>query len=462
MSGDDEIQRGFSNEAAIDQITSGDLRAALLRLALPSMAMMVGNLLFEIIDMFWVGHISAEGIAAIAVSSYFIWALRAVAAITSSGVATLISRCAGAKCWDRLSHWFFRGLLLAMLCSVALVVIGLLTLDFILGFMGLESGVYLLAKEFLSIFYLSLPLVFLFVLFEGTFQSIGDTLTPAYIAAFSLTSNAVLDPLLIFGWHGFPALGVPGAAVATAFAQGMGVALFIWRLRREKLQRPHSFMVDGVREDLIQITRIGAPVAFSGTLFSLVYVILTKIVAQFGTDQIAAMGIGQRWEGLAYFACVAASTAIATIVGQNLGIGNADRAREAAVIAARYLLSFTALVSIIFIFGGRALATLLTPDPSVIDATGLYLMIIGFFEVAMALELGLEGAFIGSGNTLPPFLISVPLTLMRIPAAWFFAVHLNLGIDAVWWTISASTLLKGILMGIWFMRGRWTKAKVRI
>ncbi|HWQ18196.1 MAG TPA: MATE family efflux transporter [Methanotrichaceae archaeon] len=426
------------------------------------MAMMVGNLLFEIIDMFWVGHTSSEGIAAVAVSSYFIWALRGMATITSGGTNTLISRCAGARCWDRLSLWFFRGLLLAVLYSIALVAIGFLSLDQVLRFMGLESEVYLLAREFLSIFYLSLPLVFLFVFFEGTFQSLGDSVTPASIAAFSLALNAVLDPFLIFGWYGFPALGVPGAALATAIAQGVGVLLFIWRIRRENLQRPSGLLMDGVLDDLIQITRIGAPIATTGTLFSLVYIIITKIVAPFGTAQIAAMGIGQRWEGLAYFACVAASTAVATVVGQNLGLGNMKRAREAAVIAVRYLLAFTALVSLIFILGGGTLAAVLTPDIAVIEATRQYLMIIGFFEVAMALELGLEGAFIGSGNTLPPFLISVPLTLMRIPVAWFLAVNLNLGVDAVWWTISASTLLKGALMGIWFLRGRWTKTRVRI
>lgn len=426
------------------------------------MAMMVGNLLFEIIDMFWVGHTSPEGIAAVAVSSYFIWALRALATITSGGTNTLISRCAGTKCWDRLSHWFFRGSLLAILYSVSLVIIGLLSLDQVLGFMGLDKEVSLLAGEFLRIFYLSLPLVFLFVFFEGTFQSLGDSVTPASIAAFSLALNAVLDPFLIFGWFGFPALGVPGAALATAIAQGVGILLFIWRLRREKLQRPHGLLRDGVMEDLIQITRIGAPIAFTGTLFSLVYIIITKIVAPFGTDQIAAMGIGQRWEGLAYFACIAASTAVATVVGQNLGLGNVARAKEAAAIAARYLMAFTALVSVIFIFRGETLAALLTPDAAVIEATGRYLMIMGFFETAMALELGFEGAFMGSGNTLPPFLISVPLILMRIPVAWFLAVNLNIGIDAVWWTISASTLLRGTIMGIWFMRGGWARAKVRI
>ncbi len=448
-------------------ITEGDLRKALFRLALPAMAMMLGNLLFEIVDMFWIGKTSATGIAAVAVASYLIWALRAMANITSGGTTTLISRCAGSRNWDRLSHWFWRGFSLAIIYSLALMALGFLTLEPVVRYMNLESEVLALAEGYLSIFYLSLPLVFLFVFFDGIFRSLGDTLTPAVVTVFSLALNAVLDPILIFGWLGAPLLGVPGAAVATALAQAAGVALYIRKLNQRQLvcapgMVRYGLLRDNLISDLVQMTRIGVPVALTGTLFSIVYIFLTRIVSQFGTAEIAAMGIGQRWEGLAYFACIAASTAVATVVGQNLGAGNVARARQAAYLSTRYLMAFTFLISLLFIFFGDALASLLTSDAAVIEAADRYLMIIGFFEVAMALELGLEGAFIGSGNTSPPFFISVPLTLARIPVAWFLAIQLGMGIDAVWWTISASTLLKGCLMGAWFLMGRWAHVKVRV
>ena len=447
----------------VDLITKGDLRRAILVLALPAMAMMLGNLLFEIVDMFWVGKTSVEGIAAVAVASFIIWALKALANIVSVGTTALISMCAGGREWERLSGWFRRGLFLALVYALALIIAGLTTLDPVTGYMGLEEEVREMAKAYLAIFYISLPIVFLFAFFDNIFRSRGDTLTPATITALSLTLNAVLDPVLIFGLQGAPQLGVAGAALASAISQSIGLALFMWRLRKEGLTLglpPGLLGMESLRS-FAQITRVGAPTALTSTLLSLLYILLTRIVSQFGTDQIAAMGVGQRWEGLAYFAAMATSTTVATMVGQNLGAGNPARARKAAGMATGYLMAFTAVVSLIFIFGGGSLASALTSDPAVVEATRSYLRIIGYFEFFTALEMGLEGAFIGSGNTLPPFFISVPLTVARVPVAWYTAQTV-LGIDAVWWTISISTLIKGVLMAAWFSRGRWAEPRVKI
>ncbi|NYT03011.1 MAG: MATE family efflux transporter [Methanosarcinales archaeon] len=427
------------------------------------MAIMIGNLLFEIIDMFWVGRTSPAGIAALAVASYLIWALRALANVAAGGTLALISRSAGGRKWDRLAHWFWQGALLALLLSTCFSLLGFATLDAVLRFMELEGMVFSLAAAYLSIFYISLPLVFLFVFFDAVFRSLGDTFTPAAITATALALNILLDPFLIFGWMGAPAIGVPGAALATALSQGAGLLLFVWRLQREGLSLGWPRLAArGLWADLLLMARIGSPLALTGALFSLIYVFITRIVAQFGTVHIAAMGIGQRWEGLAYFACIAASTAVATLVGQNLGAGRTDRAREAVHLATRYLLAFTFLVSLAFIFAGDLLASLLTPDQAVVQATGQYLRIIGLFEVAMALELGLEGAFLGSGDTWPPFFISVPLTAARVPLAWLLAVEMGMGIDGVWLVIGITTMLKGALMGMWFLRGGWAKAKVKV
>jgi putative MATE family efflux protein len=454
-------------EDRVDLITRGNLQTALITLALPAMAMMIGNLLFEIVDMFWIGKTTASGIAAVSVSSYVIWALRALATITSGGTTTLICRSAGSRNWGRLTHWFFRGFVLAVLISVALMLVGFLFLEGLLYFMALEEDVIGMTREYLSIFYISLPLVFLFVYLDNTFRSLGDIKTPAVITAISLVMNAILDPFLIFGWAGAPQMGVAGAALATALSQAFGLALMFLRLQKEG----HAIRFDlarsgisskGMLPDLAQIVRIGAPIALTGALFSIVYIFLTRIVAGFGTIQIAAMGLGLRWEGLAYYACLAASAAVAAVVGQNLGTGKAERAREAVYIATKYLLAFTLSVSVLFIFGGEFLASVLTQDQAVMEAAARYLRIIGFFEAAMALHLGLEGAFLGSGDTWPPFLISVPFTLLRIPVAWFMAVYLGLGIEAVWWAISTSTLTMGILTGIWFFKGSWAQAQVRV
>jgi Na+-driven multidrug efflux pump len=214
--------------------------------------------------------------------------------------------------------------------------------------------------------------------------------------------------------------------------------------------------------DFAEISRIGVPLALSGAMFSVIYIFITKIVAQFGTIQIAAMGVGQRLEGLVSFACMAVAMALATLVGQNVGAGNIDRAKAAVSLATKYLVIFTLGISAIFIFAGNILASILTPDQAVIGATARYLIIIGLFEAGMALKMGLQGAFTGSGDTLPPFLISGPLTLVRIPVAWFLALRMGFGVNAVWWTISVSKLLKGILIWAMCRRGKWLLKRVKV
>lgn len=457
------LNKSMSMDEQVELITQGDLRKALLKLALPATAMLLGVMLFEIIDIFWVGKIGADAIAAVSVAAYLAWTAKALANITAGGSNTLISRSAGSKKWDRAVHWFWRGTLLALIYSLFAASLGIFTMKAMLQFMELEYVVAELAAGYLTIFYLAMPLIFLFSFFESVFRALGNATTPAIITGFSLSLNVILDPILIFGWFGAPALGVTGASLASAISEGIGVLLLAWRLSTTTLPFKNALPNrDKILADFGQITKIGMPLALTGALFSLIYIFITKIVAQFGTVQIAAMGIGQRWEGLAYFVCIAMSTAVASMVGQNLGAGNVQRAKDAAYLATKYLLAFTFLVSLIFVFAGDRMAFILTTDHAVIGATGRYLLIIGLFETAMAFELGLEGAFLGSGNTWPPFFISVPLTFARIPVAWFLALNMGLGIDAVWWTLSASTLLKGILMGFWFWRGKWVHTNVRI
>jgi putative MATE family efflux protein len=426
------------------------------------MAMMLGNMLFEIFDMLWVGRVSAAGIAAVSVASYMVWTIKSLTLITAGGTNAQLSQNAGAKNWDRVAYWFWRGTLLSIVYSILIAAVSFIILRGMLEFMGLERDVLVLAMGYLKIFCASLPAVFLFAFFMHVFRAIGDTLTSAVITAFSLALNIVLDPILIFGWLGAPEMGVPGASLASAISQCVGVVLFIWRLKRTNLPLGFRSPREEMMADFAEISRIGVPLALSGAMFSVIYIFITKIVAQFGTIQIAAMGVGQRLEGLVSFACMAVAMALATLVGQNVGAGNIDRAKAAVSLATKYLVIFTLGISAIFIFAGNILASILTPDQAVIGATARYLIIIGLFEAGMALEMGLQGAFTGSGDTLPPFLISGPLTLVRIPVAWFLALRMGFGVNAVWWTISVSKLLKGILIWAMCRRGKWLLKRVKV
>ena len=459
----------------VDLITEGNLRKALFNLAVPAMFMMLGVMLFELVDMFWVGRTSEEGTAAVSASTYLIWAIKGLATITGGGINTLVSRNAGTRSWNRVVHWFWRGIILTLILSAFFILIGFLSLQDMLIFMQLSPTAGEYAYGYLAVFYVSLPFVFLYVFFDNIFRSLGDEKTTSYITIFALAVNALLDPLFIFGWSLIPEFGVAGAAIASLIAHVLGIILYLWRLKRTTLPFKTKMLERSYISDFWEIIRIGSPIALSGALFSIIYVFIIRIVSiasKIGIEdpvaafhaadlQISALGVGNRWESAAYYLSIGMSYSVATLVGQNLGNNNVARAKEAAYMATRYLVYFTSGVSLLFIFGGEYLAYILMPDPEVVAATATYLFIVGFFELSMAFEFGLEGAFVGSGNTLPPFLISFPVTAARIPFAYFFAVQLEYGINAVWWTIALTMLVKGLLFALWFFKGNWTKINIQ-
>jgi putative MATE family efflux protein len=457
-------------------ITRGSIPRALLRTAWPAVLMMLAVMLFEIVDMYWLGRGPAAWTTAIAAATYVVWTVKALAMLAANGSQSLISQNAGQQNWQRSVYWLQRGLLLALLLGLVIALLSAVLMAPMLQLMALSPQAAGFAADYLEIIFLSLPLIFAYAVFDSFFRALGDTRTTSLITVVALLTNVLLDPLLIYGYLGLPRLGMAGAAWASLFAHLLAVLLFTLIFSKRRLPAAGGFRRHGISADFLQIIRIGYPLALSGALFSLVYIFLTRIVARAASGvtgesdwyghaadlQIAAMGIGQRWESLAYYFCLGFSFAVATLVGQNLGLGQVQRARQAALLATRILLLFTSIISLLFVFFGYELAYFLVPNHTQASAAAAYLFAVGVFQTTMAFEFGLEGAFVGAGDTLPPFLISFPLTFARIPIAWLFAVHWQMGITAVWWTIAFTMLAKGLLFAIWFYRGRWLRQRLQL
>jgi Na+-driven multidrug efflux pump len=206
------------------------------------------------------------------------------------------------------------------------------------------------------------------------------------------------------------------------------------------------------------VVRIGAPTAATGVIFSLVYIGLTRITTKFGTPALAALGVGHKLEGFAYMTATGFALAAAAVVGQNLGAGRPDRARFAGWLTMSYALVAGGIAAIAFLAFPEALLSVFTSSPAVIADGASYLRIIAFAELAMAVEIVLEGAMGGAGFTLQPMLWSVGLTAARIPiAAWLAAA---IGLPGVWWAISLTALCRGAAMALLFRGERWQSVRV--
>ncbi len=435
-----------------------NIHVTIFRLSLPGMISSVLQTLFQLIDAYWVGKLGAEALAAIGGCAFILWAIFSLTALSVNGIATLVAQNIGAKKPDQGRFAAAQGMLLNTL--TAIIVMG--TVYFIQNslyrLMGFDPQVLLLARQYMNIILAGLIFSFWFTALEAVFRGLGDTKTPMIVLAVALTFNAVADPLFIFGWGFFPKMGIAGAAMATILSEFLAVLILAFLLKRRKyLPKPKKGERSVSLAVMKKLIAIGAPVAFGGFFFSIIYVVLTRIISRFGMEAIAAIGIGHRIEGIAWFACVGFSVAASTLVGQNVGAGRLKQAAKAAWLVNGYGVLILIVVSAIYFFFPDTLMSFFTQDQAVQRLGAEYLKIVAVFEIFLALEVIMEGAFSGAGYTLPVMLVSVPITAARIPLAWFLAVRLNWGIQGIWWAIAVTTGLKGFLNALLFALGFWKR-----
>jgi Na+-driven multidrug efflux pump len=198
----------------------------------------------------------------------------------------------------------------------------------------------------------------------------------------------------------------------------------------------------------------------TSVFFSFVYLVLTRIITGFGNGSIAALGIGHRIEAFSWIVCFGYYTAAATLVGQNLGAGHVDRAWSAAYRSTGAAFVLAGIWGAAFYLLAGPLVSMFGSDPAMLVAGRDYLRIIAFSQAFMALEFVLEGAFAGAGTTLPVMVVSVPLTFLRIPLGYYLAVQVLHDVRGIWWAISATTVIKGLLIWLWFRKGKWSQVQV--
>ena len=445
---------GVAVPAASD-LTTGRLSTAVLRLAVPAVGASLLQLVFLLIDTFWVGRIlGPAALAAVSTAGFAVWMLTAGGEMIGVGLTAVAARRHGEGAHGLAAVAAGTTLVLGLGAGALVAFAGWLGLPVLFAVMGTPAEVTELGRLYLGTYLIGTPFVFGYFATEATFRAAGDTRTPLVLLGASVVVNIILDPMLILGVGPLPALGIAGAATAAVATRGLTMLLGIVFLARRRLVRisvwhwPSAWAV----------VRVGAPTAATGVIFSLVYIGLTRITTRFGTPALAALGVGHKLEGFAYMTATGFALAAAAVVGQNLGAGRPDRARHAGWLTMSYALAAGGIAAIAFLAFPEALLSVFTSSPAVIADGASYLRIIAFAELAMAVEIVLEGAMGGAGFTLQPMLWSVGLTAARIPlAAWLAGA---IGLPGVWLAISLTALCRGAAMALLWRGERWRSVRV--
>jgi putative MATE family efflux protein len=432
------------------------------RVAIPAVASNLLMTLFTSLDAYWVGtRVGPEGLAAVSTATFWIWLAIAIAEGVALGLTALAARRHGEGA-PREAARVAGGTLAFVLALGALVgLTGALGIDALFAFMQTPPEVTALARDYLRTYFVGLPLIFGYFCVDATFRAAGDTRTPLLLLASSVACTLVLDPILILGLWGAPALGIQGAAVALLATRGssfvVGVVLLhrrgMLRLERSDAASPTESLPATVAAVALRVLRIGLPTAVTGVIFSLIYVAMTRTTTRFGTPALAALGVGHRVESWLYVIGVGFGATAAAVVGQNLGARRADRAEHAGWITTGFAMVPALAMACASLLIPERLASIFTHDPAVVDETARYLRINALSQLLLPAEIVLEGALGGAGDTVPPMVTSTALSALRIPlAAWWASLWGPVGI---WWAISVTAAGRGVAMMYLWRRGGW-------
>jgi len=447
-----------------EQIT-GDapLVRVALTLALPAMGMMYLIASFSFVDTAFAGRLGAKTLAGISTGSFVLWGILGLANLISIGTGAVIARRIGEGDRREAERVAYQGLVTSMLVSFFFAAIFWCLSPWI--FRDLMQASREVASEglpYLRIILLGTPMIFLAGTSAQIFQSLGDTSRPMRMMFVVLLITLVLDYGLMFGRLGMPNLGIRGAAVAFVASRAAFSIVAVWllcsRRRGDFVVRPHgSPWIDWSL--FRRISTIGLPTCMEGVLFPVVYMLLTRYTTAHGTCEVAALRVGHTIEGLTFFGALGMGIAMRPLVGQNLGAGKPERASRAAWIGSLLIFGPVLAFSGLLIVSPETVVGLLTDDPGVIVAGARYLRIVGWSQVFMAVELVFVGAFSGAGDTWTPMVIVVPITIARWPIA-ALTQSLGMGIEGVWWAISGTSMVKGVLIAWAFSRGGWKRKRV--
>jgi putative MATE family efflux protein len=431
------------------------LPQTIARIALPAVASSLLMTLFFSVDTFWIGtRLGSTALAAASTSVFWIWLLISIAEMVNVGLTAVAARRYGEGRAPEAARIAGDALVLSIALGAICAVVGIPMLPTLFGIMHAPQEVTTLGVRYLGTYLLGAPLIFGFFAVDAAFRAAGDTRTPFLLLCASVGVTLFLDPVLIVGWGPIPALGMPGAAIATVGTRAVAFALGLTIVGRRgvlKLGRPDW----GV---LLQVVRIGLPTAVTGIVFSLIYVLVTRTATQFGTPALAALGIGHRVESWLFMVGVGFGAATAAIVGQNLGAGKPDRAERAGWLSVGFCTLFGVAACIVELLIPEHFAAIFSHDPAVIAEGAKYLRIAAVSQLAICAEIVLEGALGGAGHTLAPMLTSTTITAMRIPvAAWAAARY---GSSGLWWTISLTAIARAVGMMVIWRAGKWKETSI--
>ncbi|RNL88077.1 MATE family efflux transporter [Sinomicrobium pectinilyticum] len=442
--------------------TSGSIRKAIFMLAIPMILEMMMESVFALVDIIYLSRVSVNAVATVGLTESVITLLYAVAIGLSMAATAVIARRVGEKNVKGAKETAVQAIVLGVIISIVVGVIGVLYPREILTMMGGEADLIEEGFGYTQILIGGNITIFLLFLINAIFRGAGDASIAMWALALSNGLNIILDPLFIFGWGPVPAYGVEGAAIATTIGRGVAVLFQVWILfygwSRIKLQVSDWVLRGQVMWNLVKVSLGGIGQFLIGTSS---WVILMRIMSEFGSEVLAGYTISIRVMMFTMMPSWGMSNAAATLVGQNLGAGQPERAEKSVWKTGKYNAFFMLTVSLIYLLFARYIIGWFSDDADVIKYGSLSLQVVAAGYIFYAYGMVVTQAFNGAGDTRTPTIINFfCFWVFQLPFAYLAAMVFHWGPVGVYLGITIAETLIAVIALLWFKKGNWKTVKV--
>jgi putative MATE family efflux protein len=438
------------------------MRRAVFLLAVPMVLELVLESTFAVVDVYFVGKLGSSAVATVGLTESFLFLLYSIAIGLTMGVTAIIARRIGENKRDEAAVTAVQAIFVAVLLSVPFAVAGIVWAKDLLRLMGADAWTLEHGYRYMQWMLGGNAVIMLLFVINAIFRGAGDAAVAMRVLWVANALNIVLDPILIFGFGPIPAMGIEGAAIATNIGRGAGVLMQLWILFHggKHIRVVASQMVwRGAIAFNILRTSLGGIGQMIVAMTS--WIFLMRILAAIGSEAVAGATIAIRIMMFTLMPAWGMSNAAATLVGQNLGAKQPERAEASVWRIGWYNMAFTLAVSVAFFFFHDRLIAIFTDDPAVVSIGGEWLRILSYSYFVYGWWMVAVQAFNGAGDTGTPTRINlVFFWLIQIPLCYWLAVTLDWQHTGVFWGVFVSETSVGLFTLWLFTRGKWKTMQV--
>lgn len=447
-------------EKNIKLILQGSMGKAILALAVPVVINSFLQTMYNLTDTYWLGQLGTNELAAINLVS----PLQQIVVNFGSGLtvagAVLIAQLIGASKKEEAASMASQIFVCAMIFSIICAGVIAIFTPTVVNWLGADEPTAKVANVYLRLVILDMPFLYMVNIFAAIRQAQGDTVSPMFLNLTGILLNVILDPLLMIVIH----WGAAGAALATVIAKAVPAMISLVILKRDTTGvriRLKGFRFE--KSKMKSILTVGLPTAIGGSTMQLGFLLMSRNVYVYGTGAMAAYGIGNKVNGLITLPSNGIGSAVATIVGQNIGANQLDRAEKGYKIARR--------VSVIFLFVGglilsrpflsEAIVGLFSTDEEVIAMAADFLSIMALWCFTNGVYNSTSGLFQGSGHTEVTMAVDATrLWVFRFATLYVCENWLHMGVRSIWYSVVVSNALSSVILYVVYRTGLWKKKRV--